>query len=227
MQSKTLIAAIVAHPDDEVLACGATLAQHVDSGDRVRVLVLATGGTSRTDGSVDAKDILEQQAQKASDALGVEAIEFARFPDNMLDTVPLLNIVQRIEEFLLKFPAETVYTHHFGDLNIDHQMCHRSVITALRPKPETKTTTILAGEVLSSTEWGSSMSKPFVPTEFVDITSTLERKLMAMKCYIGELCDWPHPRSIQGIKTLAHFRGAQCGTSCAEAFVTVRRVHKS
>lgn len=225
MNSQDLIAAIVAHPDDEVLACGATLARHADAGDRIRILILATGGTSRVGASADKTAILEQQAQEASKVLGAEAVEFARFPDNMLDTVPLLEITRRVEAFLSQFPAKTVYTHHFGDLNIDHQICHRSVITALRPTPETKTTTILAGEVLSSTEWGSVMSEPFIPTEFVDVNTTLDRKLRAMQCYTGELCDWPNPRSEQGIKTLAQFRGAQCTIKFAEAFITLRRVH--
>jgi LmbE family N-acetylglucosaminyl deacetylase len=227
MKPGSLVAAIVAHPDDEVLACGATLARHSDAGDRVCVLILATGATSRSGFSAEETEQLEQKAQKAGNILGIDTIDFGQFPDNKLDTIPLLEVTQRVEAFLSAFPATTVYTHHSGDLNIDHQICHRAVITALRPKPGTKTTTILAGEVLSSTEWGSLMSKPFVPTEFVDITSTLERKIRAMKCYTKELRDWPHPRSEEGIRTLARLRGGQSGLGCAEAFATLRRLQIS
>lgn len=219
------IAAIFAHPDDEVLACGATLARHAAAGDEVRILILATGLTSR--GAVPPEELarLRDHAAAAAAALGAAGVELANFPDNAMDSLPLLDVVKRVEAFLDGFPADTIYTHHAGDVNVDHRVTHQAVITACRPLPGACVRTILAGEVNSSTEWTPPGSLPaFLPSEFVTVEATLAAKLAAMECYPGELRQWPHPRSLKGIKALARWRGTQSGCEAAEAFVTVRRL---
>jgi len=220
------IAAIFAHPDDEVLGCGAVMARHALAGDEVRILILATGLASR--GGVPDKAAFERlraDARGAADAVGAGDVVFCDFPDNAMDSVPLLSVIQRIEVFLEAFPAERIYTHHAGDLNIDHRVTHQAVLTACRPLPGAVTREILACEVNSSTEWSPPGSfQPFLPTEFVDVTATLDHKVSALACYKGELRDWPHPRSLEGVRALARWRGAQSGFDAAEAFVTVRRV---
>lgn len=218
------VAAIVAHPDDEVLACGATLAAHADAGDIVRILILATGLAARGRASRRALEQLRRQARAAAEILGAERVDFGNFPDNRMDDVPLLDVVQRIEAFLADFAAETVYTHHGGDLNVDHRVVHHAVVTAVRPVPRAGPHAILAGEVNSSTEWAPPALVPFAPTEFVPAAATLERKLAALACYKDELRAWPHPRSIEGVRALARWRGAQVGKEAAEAFMTVRRL---
>ncbi len=222
--SKIKIAAIFAHPDDEVLACGATLARHAEVGDVVQILILASGLSARG-GALDAElAILKDQARKAASVLGAQSIDFADFPDNAMDAVPLLDVIQRIEGFLVDFPAATIYTHHSGDLNIDHKITQQAVMTACRPLPGSAHTTILAGEVNSSTEWAGPQAAPFVPSEFIDISATLEKKCTALECYEGEIRDWPHPRSTEALRILAKWRGSQSGCSAAEAFVTLRRI---
>ena len=223
---KEKVAVVVAHPDDEVLAFGGSICRHVDFGESVSVLILATGLASRaTDGVVcsDQLEKLRSEARAAAKIMGVTAIEFADFPDNRMDSVALLDVVKVISTFLEKISATTIYTHHVGDLNIDHSITARAVMTAARPLPGSCVNRIYAGEVLSSSEF-SFRENRFVPTTYIAIESYLERKCVALNCYSTELRQWPHPRSIQAVKSLAQFRGSESGMTAAEGFLVVREV---
>jgi len=218
------VAAIFAHPDDEVLACGASLAKHADAGDKVHILILATGLASRGEVEKEAVEALRRQAWAAADILGAAGITFGDFPDNRMDTVPLLSVVQHVERFLAEVRPLLVYTHHGGDLNVDHRIVQQAVVTAFRPIPGTPPHEIRACEVNSSTEWSVGSLASFEPNLFEPVDTTLERKVDALACYEGELRDWPHPRSLDGVRALARWRGAQCGRDSAEAFALVRKV---
>jgi LmbE family N-acetylglucosaminyl deacetylase len=213
------IFAVFAHPDDEVLACGGALANHVKNGDQVTVLILGTGLASRDETVADsAFDGLKDQSREALKALGIETVIFDDFPDNQLDTVPLLHIVKAVEERILSKPISRVYTHHFSDLNVDHQIVSRAVVTALRPCAISNSIQVLAGEVNSSTEWGAFYNENFQPNVYIDIENTIEQKVKALDCYKSELRDWPHPRSLEGIRVKAKQRGMESGLLYAEAF---------
>lgn len=217
------IAVVAAHPDDEVLGFGGAIARHADNGAEVRILILATGLVSRGRAAAGELAALQDQGRRAAAILGA-SIEFADFPDNRMDSVPLLDVTQRVEGFLAGFGPEQVYTHHAGDLNVDHRIAQAAVLTACRPLPGATVCTLLAGEVNSATDWAGPGATPFAATEYLDITATLERKLAAMACYAGELRDWPHARSLEAIRAQARFRGAQAGLQAAEAFITLRRI---
>jgi len=218
------IAAIFAHPDDEVLACGGALAAHADGGDDIRIFIMATGGTARGGEQQAYIGTLREQAQAAAKILGAAGVEFGNFPDNRMDSVALLDVVKAVEGFLTKFPADVIYTHHAGDMNIDHGVINRAVATACRPLPGARPLEILTCEINSSTEWAVAPLAPFVPADFVDITCSLDRKVAALECYTDELRPWPHPRSTEGVRALARWRGSQCGREAAEAFALMRRV---
>ncbi|MGE4218187.1 MAG: PIG-L deacetylase family protein [Alphaproteobacteria bacterium] len=222
------IAVIAAHPDDEVLGFGGIMRRHADAGDRVSVLILASGLAARGEDAATetALAALRQHASDANARLGVARLDFADFPDNRMDSLPLLDVVKRVESFLEEEKPSAVYTHHAGDLNIDHRIAAQAVMTACRPLPGSTVETILAGEVNSATEWAGPQALPFIATEFVDIGATLTAKLEALACYKGELRDWPHPRSLRGVEAQARWRGSQAGFEAAEAFVTLRRCHR-
>ena len=219
---------IAAHPDDEVLGCGATIARHCQQGDIVRVLILAEGATSRSDNrNVDQWQVelstLAQAAHKAGEILGTETVKLHGFPDNRMDSCDLLDIVKLIEAAIQEFRHELVYTHHVGDVNIDHRLIHEAVVVACRPQPGHPVKTLLFFEVVSSTEWQPSGSAPaFIPTWFVDIADTLTVKLEALAVYESELRPWPHPRSLEAVENLARWRGASVGIKAAEAFMLGR-----
>lgn len=223
---------IAAHPDDEVLGCGATMSRHAKIGDEVYVCILAEGITSRAKERkrgefLEELNELHAAARKANAALGVEAVDFYNFPDNRMDSLQLLDVVKAVEEAVNKYKPEIVYTHHAGDVNIDHQIVHKAVVTACRPLYSSFVNTLLFFEVLSSTEWQTpETAEYFKPNYFVDISETLNLKLEALKVYEKEMRAWPHSRSFDGVLYLARMRGMMCGTEAAEAFMLGRYVCK-
>lgn len=144
-----------------------------------------------------------------------------------MDGVDLLDVVKHVEELIASIDPRIIYTHHIGDVNIDHMMTQRAVLTACRPLPGSNVETILAFETVSSTEWMPPASgSAFAPNWFVDITDMLDKKLEALGAYESEMRDWPHPRSLKAVEHLARWRGASAGVEAAEAFVLLRQVVK-
>ncbi|WP_120716807.1 PIG-L deacetylase family protein [Tsuneonella amylolytica] len=225
----TTVLVVAAHPDDELLGCAGTLVRHVRAGDRVAIAILAEGATSRS--SADGRDEhaaelerLRDAARAAAATIGAEPPEFFGLPDNRMDGEVLLDVVHRLEATVARVKPDIVYTHHRGDVNIDHDVTHRAVITACRPLPGHTVTRILAYETVSSTEWMSPASAPpFAPNWFVDISDALETKIAALRCYEAEMRPFPHPRSYQAVEHLARWRGASAGFKAAEAFMLVRQ----
>ncbi len=219
------ILVVVAHPDDEVLGCGGTIASLTAKGHRVFVLILGEGVTSRDDRRDRRAREMEIQAlreasRKAGEILGVEEIFFYDFPDNRFDTVPFLDIVKTVEKVKDKIKPEIIFTHFDSDLNLDHQITYRAVITATRPFPGEQVHRVYAFEIPSSTEW--NFGKIFTPNVYFDISHTLNKKLEALACYESELREFPHPRSLEGVKARAKLRGSEIGVPAAEAFELVR-----
>lgn len=220
----THILAMVAHPDDEVIGAGGTLARHAAQGDTVHIAFLTDGVGARGD-DPSAAERRENAARRAAAILGAEQPQFLGFPDNRLDRVDLLDVVQAIEAVVLRSDPAIIYTHHAGDLNIDHAICQRAVLTACRPLANSKVHGIYAIEVASSTEWASpGDANAFVPTRFVDIAATMATKHRALAAYVEEMREFPHPRSSHAIAALASWRGASAGLAAAEAFVVLREI---
>lgn len=225
---KRRVAVVAAHPDDELLGCGGTLGRHVAAGDEVWAIILADGVSSRG-APVEEEAISEREAaaRSAANILGIQHLSLHRLPDNRLDTMPLLDLVRLIEERISEIAPDTVYTHHAGDLNIDHRLVHQAVVTACRPQPGFAAARLLFFETASSTEWQTpSSAVPFLPNWFVDITDTLDVKLRALRAYEREMVPWPHPRSYQAVEHLARWRGATIGCAAAEAFILGREIRR-
>jgi N-acetylglucosamine malate deacetylase 1 len=215
---------VAAHPDDEVLGCGGTIAKMADEGWSVHVLILAEGATSRSrkrDRNAKRGELsaLVKSAKAAAKVLGAKSVEVLAFADNRMDGVELLDVVKAVEDRIAKFGPNRVLTHHRGDVNVDHQMVHDAVLAAVRPLPGTTVREVLFFEVASSTEWRPASSLPaFAPALFVDIGLTIDRKLRALEAYSSELRAFPHPRSKEAVEHLARWRGATAGVMAAEAF---------
>jgi len=220
---------IAAHPDDEVLGCGGTIAK-LSSNNDIYTLILGEGITSRNISDEEKKKELKElkkQSAEANKLLGVKRVFFENFPDNKFDTIPLLDIIKSIEKVIQKIKPQEIVTHHYGDLNIDHQLTHRAVLAAVRPVGSSIVKKILSFEVLSSTEWNyQNQNNIFTPNTYIDISETLNKKLEAMKVYTSEIRDYPHPRSLEGIKILAQKRGLEAGLKFAEAFMLIRLIEQ-
>lgn len=230
MSSSVLV--IAAHPDDEALGCGGTIARFSAEGREVHLAFLADGVRSRggqgskfEHAELDALERRRTAARKAAEVMGAASVSFDNLPDNRLDSIPLLEIAQRVEALIAQYRPSVVLTHHAGDLNIDHRRVHQAVNTGCRPQRGHPVRTLLAFEVPSSTEWQPPGSgSAFEPNWFVDIRDTLATKRAALLAYQEEMRPWPHPRSLEAVEHLARWRGATVGCEAAEAFVLLRQL---
>lgn len=224
----TNVLIIAAHPDDELLGVGGTVRRLVNEGVCVRAVILAEGLTSRKEKRADTPPMelieLQKDARNAAKVVGYTSIDFCRFPDNRMDSVDLLDIIKTVSSFIERYHPDTIFTHHHGDLNIDHQRTCEAVLTACRPVGQYSVERIYAFEIPSSTEWNFQYNEPFCPNVFFDVKDTLEAKIKAMACYRTESALYPHPRSSEALMALAQYRGSMIGVDMAEAFELLREV---
>jgi LmbE family N-acetylglucosaminyl deacetylase len=224
---KSTVLVVAAHPDDEVLGCGGTMARLAAEGHSVHVLLMADGETSRSGSDATRAQISVRNvaADAACRILGCASVKSLQLPDNRLDGEVLLDVVKKVEAAIANYAPATVFTHHSGDVNVDHRVVHDAVLAACRPQPGHCVRDLLFFEVPSSTEWRPSASMPpFAPDWFVDISATLDIKLKALDAYAAELRPFPHPRSLEGVEALARWRGVTVGVAAAEAFMLGRRI---
>jgi len=225
--SKSRVLVVAAHPDDEVLGCGGSIARHVALGDEVQVAIMAQGLFSRGTPHESERQALQGACREANRLLGVHGVECFDLPDNRLDSLDLLDVIKPVESLIERHRPDIVYTHWSGDVNIDHRRLHEAVVTACRPQPGHPVRTLLFFEIPSSTEWQVPHSAPaFWPAWFNDIGACLEIKLRALEAYAMEMRPWPHSRSLQAVEHLARWRGASVGMEAAEAFVLGRQLNR-
>lgn len=227
--SKILV--VAAHPDDEILGVGGTVARRTAAGDEAWALILGEGQTSRWDKrEAAAREVVEslhQDTLEAAKIIGYKEVFFEDLPDNRFDSVDLLDVVKKIEQYIKKLRPDVVYTHHDGDLNIDHRITCAGVLTATRPVGECSVKEVYQFETLSSSEWNfgrTGAATTFLPNVFVDIEEFFTAKCAAMQKYHSELCEFPHPRSLDMLRILAQGRGSMVGLHYAEAFEAARIV---
>jgi len=212
------VVVIAAHPDDEVLGCGGTIALHAQHGDQVTA-VIACEGESLRYGTGGVGQALH--TQRAAEKLGIRDGRMLGFSDQRLDTVTLTEVISALSSVVSDVRPEIVYCQYGGDINRDHQLLFQAVLVATRPT-ENHITAVYAFDTASSTEW--AFPRSFVPDTWIDISSTLDVKLAAMACYETELRPYPHPRSLQALRNRAEAWGNQACLEAAEVFMTVRRV---
>ncbi len=212
---------VAAHPDDEILGAGATLARHVDQGDEVHACVLAEGATSRYEDAMVNE--LVECGKRAGEAIGFTSLRFEQLADQRLDTLPLIEVTQLVEEMVDSTRPEVVYTHFPWDANTDHAVVARCVWTACRPYRFPTVRMLAAFETPSSTEWAlPGEQRRFEPQRYVDVSATLARKIEAMRCYHSELRDYPHPRSLRALQERAAYWGSVAGAPAVEPFLVLR-----
>lgn len=227
------ILVVAAHPDDEILGLGGTMHRLIHyHGASVHVVILGEGLTSRSDKRDTEKwkeelIIHKKNIEDAQKAIGYHSVSIYDFPDNRFDTVPLLNIIKSIEKEKAEWNPEIVFTHHGGDLNIDHQRTFDAVVTACRPLESEVVKTIITFETPSGTEWrASSDPNHFIPNLFISFDNTsLQAKIKAMESYTFEKRGFPHPRSPKALTIRASYWGQSVGKEFAEAFCLIRSVN--
>lgn len=223
---------IVAHPDDELLGLGATMHRLINTFNCiVRVVILGEGITSRSAQRDTEKwnkelEIHRNNIFQARDKIGYESVGIYDFPDNRFDSVALLDIIKVVEKEKAEFQPDVIFTHHGGDVNIDHQKTFEAVITATRPMDHENVRTIITFETPSGTEWRASTDpRHFIPNLFFEVEEVnIEAKIEGMEAYEFEKRDYPHPRSPKALRIQAQRWGVVVGKRFAEAFVLVRHI---
>ncbi|HET7744623.1 MAG TPA: PIG-L deacetylase family protein [Gaiellaceae bacterium] len=219
------ILVLAAHPDDEVLGMGGTIAAHADRGDELRIVCVTDGSSTQYPGDAATRTRKEEEARLAAAELGVDDYVHLDLPDMRLDTIPHVEVNRVVEEHVRELGATVVYAPH-PDVNQDHRALFDSVAVATRPVPGQTVRRVLTYAPTSSTEWTPAAVNWFVPNWFVDVSTTLERKLAAFARYETERRDYPHPRSERAIRAAAELHGATCGCEYAEPFVLVRSLER-
>jgi N-acetylglucosamine malate deacetylase 1 len=223
MAKKNSVLVVAAHPDDEALGCFGTLLKHRSKGDKINLVFLTDGVSSRKKNN---KQKIERRKNciKAAKLLDLnkDNIFFLDYPDNMMDSVPLLNVVKDIEKIKKKIMPDTIYTHFSNDLNVDHRIAFQAAVTSSRPKENETVKKIFCFEILSSTEWADKNKIAFNPNYFVDISEYINTKINALKFYEKEMMNKPNSRSIENVKNLSSYRGSTVGMNFAEAFFIER-----
>ena len=213
---------IAAHPDDEILGCGATINKYSSIYD-FYVLILTDGSQTRYDKSMEDK--LKDYALSANEIIGTKKVFFENLPNQKLDAIPLLTIIQVIESYIEKIKPDTIFTHHMGDLNKDHRIVYEATVTAARPLSESIIKKVYTYFVHSSTEWNNiSGEHLFLPNTYIDVSCSIDKKISAMKEYPSECRPYPHPRSPESIKVHANYWGLTVGLEYAEPFILTRSV---
>lgn len=224
-----IVLVVAAHPDDEVLGCGGTIAKLSSEGHEIHAAILGEGITSRYKYQQSAYMGLVEElrgcSRRVAELLGISELYFYDLPDNRFDTIPLLDIVKIIEQLIERLQPEVLYAHHGGDLNIDHVVVNRAAITATRTVAFHPVKEVYTFEVPSSTEWAFGQFAPeFKPNVFVDISDQLNKKIEAIELYSGEMRSFPHPRSQEALRAISMRHGSNVGFEAAEVFQLVRKV---
>lgn len=222
------ILVIVAHPDDEVLGMGGTIAKLVKAGCVVDVLIVTDGSSAQYRDSDHLAEIIvakKKETRNCADVLGVRNVYYGELPDMKLDMTPHIRINQVIEDVIDKVQPDAVFTHFWGDVNYDHQNVYKSTLVAVRPVMGQVVKELYCYRVPSSTEWTPNKADTmFMPNYFVDIKQYAEQKYKAFACYSTELREYPHPRSVQYLRENDKAVGLRMGLLAAEEFVLLRKL---
>ncbi|WJY26421.1 PIG-L deacetylase family protein [Sporosarcina trichiuri] len=214
---------VAPHADDEILGVGGTIAKYIEEGHNVYVCVVTSGHPS-----MFPKEVLEKLRAEAIEShkfLGIKDTIFLEFPAVMLSEIPKHEINAKINSVIDELKPEVVFIPHYGDMHLDHWIVSQSTMVGVRPIKEHKILEVYSYETLSETEWNvPHVSNVFIPNTFVDVSIYLDKKIKAMSYFTTQLTNFPHPRSLEAIESLAKLRGSTVGVRAAEAFCLVRRI---
>ena len=220
------------HPDDEVLGCGGTIKNHSNNGDEVYVCIVTSGKPPVFDNTIAVQNgwphTLFLEAMAAKEVLGIKDYIFLELPCVLLEREPRNEVNAKVLTVINDIRPDVIYMPHFGDMQKDHLITSEAVMVAVRPKGNHIVRYVYSYETLSETEWNiPHAANSFIANVFFDITDTLKDKLRALGCYKSQVADFPNPRSLEAVESLAKYRGSTMGSMAAEAFMLIREYKKN
>ncbi len=229
--SSDRVLVVAAHPDDEILGCGGTLALARSLNLSISVMFLGEGISARFPiGEYDNNEFHNQASIRKTSAinalkfLDIFDVDFGNRLCTQFDTLPMLSIVKDIESKISSFNPTHILTHNLSEVNIDHRITYQAVEVACRPTRQSVPSNILSFEIPCSGSW--TFSTTFKPNIFVDVEKFWDKKIEAWNYYAGECHPFPFPRSVEGLKALAQYRGMMSNLKLAEAFHLERAIYK-
>lgn len=214
---------IAAHPSDELLGVGGTLAKHVDAGDEVFACILCKSPNMFY--SEDAVKKIEKYTLEAAKIIGIKKVFQFDFPNMKLNIEPMINLVKAISKPIEIIKPHIVYTYHRGDIHSDHKTVFDATMAATRSVGDNVVKKVLCYEDPSSTHLSPPFIEyAFVPNVFVDVSNTIHKKVKALKAYKSEVRKYPHPRSIEVLMRRAQIWGIKVSRKDVEAFELVREI---
>lgn len=206
---------VAAHPDDEILGAGGTILRLAREGHKVTVLTMSMKSVTR-EADLESGQKKTEGFVCVSERINCD-YEAMRFLDyNRHD------MVQRIENAIVKCEPDAIISHFHGDIHNDHRVTAELVEEAARlPQRmgayKKRIARLYAMEVASSTDW--AYREAFRPNFFVQVEEAdIKAKAQALSCYGDVTRPVPHPRNEETLLALARHRGAMCGAKYAEAF---------
>ncbi len=217
------VLAVSVHPDDETLGCGGTLLKHSAAGESLHWLIVTSLGEEEH--THEQRVCQEACVQAVREAYPFATLDWLRFPTTRLDTLPLNTIVAAIREVIARVRPQTLFVPNRSDVHSDHRVVFAATAAVMKSfyMQSFGVERILACEVPSETDAAAPLPEhAFLPTVYVDISGTIDRKLEIMSLYGAEMHPEPLPRSGSAIRALARHRGASIGAEYAEAFMLIR-----
>lgn len=207
------ILAIGAHLDDIEIACGGTLAKAIETGHEVKVLIMSKSGYTNKEGYVQrSNDVAVTEGLEALHTLGAQDIEILDFETK--DIPFRSDVVNAIDVRMSAFKPDIIFTHHPFDTHQAHEGVAKATIAAAR-----RMNTVFFYEPITPS--GRSYV-PFKPSLYIDIESTLQKKIDSLKCHKSEYNKFGAEDWIEGVRCRCGFRGYEIGKKFAEAFEILR-----
>jgi N-acetylglucosamine malate deacetylase 1 len=215
------ILVVAPHPDDETLGCGGALLRHGAEGDALHwVIVTGMAGEAY---SAARRERRAAEVRDVSRLYGFASTAELGFPTAALESVPRVELVEKMSAAFKSARPDVVYLPHPGDVHSDHRVAFEAAVACTKWFREPAPRRVLVYETLSETDAAlDATAQPFRPNVFIDITAQLEQKLGILQRYEGEVGEFPFPRSLEAVRSLARVRGAAAGCASAEAFQLVR-----
>lgn len=210
---KKIILAMGAHPDDMELEAGGTLAKWALKGHEVYLLILTSGEYCDMGGQIHKTEMLQEEAREAAKILDIKELIFLDYTTTELPSGG--KIIAEVDKLVDRIRPDVIISHHPFDSHQDHRAAAEIMFAIARQ-----------GRIKNALSCAPLPYRPnvfaFRPQLFVDISSTIDKKLEAIRCYNSQCEKYGVEKLIDRVRSLAHVAGWAVNIEYAESFEAIR-----